>query len=268
MKMVFNSKTIISIVLITLLLSVVPVSAVVYNVGVKAGDWARYDVSVIWESTDPNIPTPSFLQELEEQDWFSITVQSVSGKMITAQQLIHLNNGTDLPPETIQGDISTGSGGVTAFFSPKDLSEGNMIPGLWAINETISRNYAGLTRDVNHLSKHLTESDEPLRIDSYDFGISDITWDWDYYFDRATGIICEVSYIFFADNGTHTMNLSIKYTMIETNLWSLPQPFWTQWWLWAIIVGTVIIIASAVIILKRRKKPKPIIIAPPETKPV
>ncbi len=250
-NMVFNGKALISIVLITLLLSIVPALAVVYNVGVKEGDQARYDVSFTWLSRDLSKDVPPEAEFWELIDWFSLTVQSVSGKTITAQWLLHQNDGTE-QSNTVRLDINTGIGNGTSLFSARDLSEGDEIPDLWEINETISRNYAGLTRDVNHLSGHRTAP-----------GLS---YDQHFYFDRATGIICEYSMTLSADYGTWTLS----FIMIETNLWSPPPPppFWTQWWLWTIIVVIVIVIASAVVILKRRKKPQPIVIAPPETKPV
>jgi hypothetical protein len=96
----------------------------------------------------------------------------------------------------------------------------------------------------------------------------DYTYDSDYYFDRATGIICEASGTSSAEYSDRTVTYSFSWVMTETNLFNLPPPFWTEWWFLAIVIVIVIAIASAVIVLKRRKKPAPIVIAPPETKPV
>lgn len=244
-NMVFNSKVLLSTVLIALLLFVVPASAVVYNVGVKEGDQARYDVSFTWLSRDLSKDVPGEVELWELIDWFSLTVQSVSDETITAQWLRHLNNGTE-QSDTVRLDIGTGIGNGTGLFSARDLSEGNEIPDLWEINETISRNYAGLTRYVNHLSGHGT--------------MPSLSYEQHFYFDRATGIICEYSMALSADYGAWTLS----FIMIETNLWSPPPPFWTEWWLWAIIV-VVVVIASVAIFIKIRKKPKPIIITPPGT---
>lgn len=262
---VFNGKMIISITFIASLLFVVPVSAVVYNVGVKEGDWARYDASSSWHSTKPGDSPGGDIAWLYYLDSIAITVQDVSGKTITAQARYHFNQTIDFPPYgnirelnlTIIVDISTGSGNGTIFFSSKDLSQDDMIPGLWAINETIPRSYAGVTREVNHLSRHQTGSTM----------LYNYTYDSDYYFDRATGIICEASGTSSVEYSDRTVTYSFSWVMTETNLWSPPPLFWTQWWFWLIIVVIVIAIASMVIIVRRRKKPEAIIIAPPETKP-
>jgi hypothetical protein len=264
-NIVFNGKVLVSIVFTALLLSAMPVSAIVYNVGVKAGDWARYATSSNWHSTKPGDSPGGDVAWLFYLDSIIITVQDISGKTITAQVRFHFNQTINFPTYgnirelnlTYKVDISTGSGNGTTFFSSKDLRQGDVIPGLWAINETILRSYAGVTREVNHLSRHETGS---TMLYSY-------TFDSHYYFDRETGIICEASGTYSAEYSDRTVTYSFNWVMTETNMFNLPPPIWTQWWLWLIIVVVVVVIASTVIIIKRRKKPPPIIIAPPETKP-
>ncbi|MCP8317863.1 MAG: hypothetical protein H3Z51_13535 [archaeon] len=87
-----------------------------------------------------------------------------------------------------------------------------------------------------------------------------VVWDLSSLSDQS-GIQVKAKAIDNAGNPAEDINTGITLSRA-------PPPIWTQWWLWAIIVVIVIAIPSEFIILKRRKKPKPIIIAPPETKPV
>jgi hypothetical protein len=174
--------------------------------GVKAGDWAKYNITGTWQSTDPSATEPSQIDEFRKIEWVKFEVQSVSNTYITILQTYHYKNGTDQSPPSTSGDIATQ---FIMFVIPSNLSEGDVIPGTVAsINSTISRSYAGANRAVNYVSS----SSSFLGIN-----ITQIM-----YWDKATGFLCEM----FMENSVLTNNyvttISTLLEMTETNMWKIP----------------------------------------------
>jgi len=162
------------------------------SVGVKAGDWIKYNVTTTYTSYDYSEPQP-------QPQWILIEFQSVEGTTLTGKMTGHMSDGT----EQIQNfnlDVATGRGNATPFFViPANSKPGDPVifgPGGVINGETI-RTYAG----VDRTSVYATISET-----SYS-GTSRIT----IYWDKQTGVVVE------AYGTSERTSMYIKAT--ETNMW-------------------------------------------------
>lgn len=124
------------------------------KVGVNVGDWARYgDIAVSFVSNDPS--TPVWIQPYAfDIEWLTAIVQTIIGTEITFQAVIYYKNGTE-QTQTLSIDVDTGYGVGVFYFISADLDAGERIYGAPhhpIINETVSRLYAGVAREVNHVN--------------------------------------------------------------------------------------------------------------------
>ncbi len=179
-------RYIIAGILVAVIISVVPIWAANYSVGVEMGDWIKYDVF----GTVPG---------LEEYDWVKMEVQSLSGTEITVLATIHYKDGRE-ETNTLSWDVETGR---EPWIIPADLSKGDAFPFEYAtliVNDTVTRTYAGASRSVNLLN--LTEYD----IDTEMFA----------YWDQTTGGLVEL----FLNKSSSTESWTGGYKAIETNIWA------------------------------------------------
>jgi hypothetical protein len=214
------------------------------NVGVKSGDWAEYSVSSSWQSTISTL-TPSYAIGMK---WVKYEVTDVADNDITANVTAHYKNGTE--NSTVQtGNVLTQSGDLSLMFIQTDLGKGDSV-GVWTsymgspesftLNDTFSRNYLGTTREVNHLDASF----------SYSF----LQMHFIGYWDRATGVACEILVEMSASSLGGSMTSSIAYTLTETNAWG-GTPFWMQLWFQVIVIATsAVVVVSFVFFRKYRKR--------------
>jgi len=212
-------------------------------VGVKNGDWAKYSVNMTWQSTISDTPEPDLNIE-----WIKFEVQNVVGNDVTANLTWHYNNGTET--SSIQsGNILAQTGELSMMFIQADMKQGDNI-GVWypdispttfTLNETVSRNYIGVTREVNHLDVFFS---------TYDYDAHVVG-----YWDKATGVVCEFAIAMHYEYAEDSIDLSTSLTLTETNIWG-PSQIWAQWWFFvAIVVIVVVIVVSFVFIGKHRRRP-------------
>jgi len=159
------------------------------TIGVKVGDWANYHATGY-------IPGP---------EWYILEVADVSGNNVTIQVDMYYENG-EKESLICTGDPIAGTGLLYDILAPGGLSPGDQFT-IWleneigyagpvTIDETISRTYAGESRDVNHVTIH----------------------GCDLYYDKETGVFCEGIY-----------GLYYTVVMTETNMWGptsavIPEP--------------------------------------------
>jgi hypothetical protein len=198
-------------------------------IGIKEGDWGKYKIEVIPEEME------KYLETIEEIEWIKIEAKSISDTTITAEQTTHFKNGTE-KTETIGDALASG------FIIEADLGEGDEVtaefsgPGTTKkIIGTISRIYAGASRKVNYVE---------FKVAQYN-----TTSTMKVYWDKKTGIICEISTSFSEFMG-QPVEMPLLYKMTDTNLWAVS--IWMQWWFWVIIVIIVIVAAGSVVLLLRR----------------
>lgn len=232
------------------LLILTPIPNVTATVGVKVGNWAKYSVSSGWDSNIPDVTEPEDLVDLVNTVWVKLEVQSISHNTVTITKTFHFKDGTERSV-TASGDISTSSGGIWWFIIPAGLSSGDTVVFTYvpfigtslSIDETVKRNYADISREVNHI-------DETFTVTDYGNGELDAYW------DKATGLLCEFSLLITASILSYYMTMSMTMKMLETNAWSLPAPIWQQLWFLAAIAAVVVAVAAGLaIFIRRRKRP-------------
>lgn len=248
--MAFGIKVFLLAALATLLVSGMPISAGYSVVGVEAGDWVKYgEISVTcWSS--PPWPAEQYLVDLNNTEWIMVEVQSVLETNVTAMKTRHLENGTE-KTETLTWNITNFTWGVlwgrlNFFIIEANLSKGDPISVVSSLSltGTVSRKYAGATREVNQMNTTFLLDHRPLVY-------------VDVYWDKTTGILCELHEVRIVVWPDEEMGATTTMKMIETNLWQ-PTPIWTEPWFWVITAVIVAAVAGpAIWVWRRRKMPPP-----------
>ena len=223
------------------------------KVGVKVGDWALYgNINVTWSSNDPNArPEPSLVLA-NNTEWFKNVVTEIAGTIIGFQNITHFRDDTETANHA-SIDVDLGYGNGTFMFVSAGLSRDDSVYEVpeepLFINETLSRTYAGVSREVNHLN--LTPS---LRWDTDPPQIIQVSLD--YYWDRITGILTERQGSFVNQTGNYLTSSYRSDMIVETNLWSSDKPppasdggegfpFW--------LLGVAMIVVLGVLLLYSRR---------------
>jgi hypothetical protein len=220
------------------------VSAVTYYVGVKVGDWAKYDFLFDWTSTDPQ-SEPDMEQE-KQVDYTRVEVKEVSGTTVTLRETTHFKNGS-IETMVYRGDIKRGMGNLSVQLIASNLKEGDRLsedPDVPVINRTRFEKYAGATREVN-----LVRS----TVGTPGLGNWSIL---DAYWDKKTGFLCELAIYTNVFTENYESESFTQWKMIETNLWQ-PETNPTiaiPGWVGAVISVIIAIVVVYSIFKKRSKK--------------
>jgi hypothetical protein len=256
--MASRTKMLLLVMLLTLLVSIMPVSAANGAVGVKAGDWAKYgEISVNWVSFSSE-PTPQFAVDLNDIEWIKIEVQNVSDTKVTAMETKHFKDETERIETRVWNIVNLRWGCIPAinvFVIQANLSEGDLthvkpygsyiqtangtidVSPILKVTDTVSRKYAGATREINHINASAHGKG------GWGLGV-------DAYWDKTTGILCELREITgSALSGSRTTTMKI----IETNLWQ-PTPIYVEPSFWIALVVIVAAVAVPAIWVWRRRK--------------
>jgi len=185
--------------------------------GVNVGNTFSYgSVSFNWYSDDPNATSTGW-EDMNEIEWFSVTVESVVGTNVTGSTLSHFKNTTEVT-EGGWVDVDTGDNDNMPFFfvsANLDVNDSIYSGGTysnWNISETFMKTYPEGSRETNHLNMTVLVSNPP----SYNYVSINVYW------DRETGLLTEMSMIM---NSTmiYTTNWSLSFELTETNLWAVPE---------------------------------------------
>jgi hypothetical protein len=200
-------KTVFIGLVVVLLLSVVQSSFAAYTVGVKPGDWMKYQVTLSWTGTEPDT---SDFGELGAAEYMKGEILSVDGTSVRAKMSMHMTNGSDVE-QTLVGNVATGSGNLTIFIIPSGMEKGDNFPGMMfgddtstlTITDTESKTYCGTSRTVNIYS---------LSAPAVSGFSASIAANW----DQATGVLVELS----MQMSTSEQSMNMKVLATETNMWS------------------------------------------------
>jgi len=192
---------------IALLLSVVQSSFAAYTVGVKPGDWMKYQVTLSWTGTEPDT---SDFGELSEAEYMKGEVLTVEGTIVTAKMIMHMKNGSDIE-QTLTGNVATGEGNLTIFIVPSGMQKNDAFPSMmfgdqtttFTVTDTMSKTYCGTSRTVNMYSLSMPPTN------GYTATISA-------YWDQTTGVLTELS----MNMSTPEQTMDMKVLATETNMWS------------------------------------------------
>jgi hypothetical protein len=198
-------------------------------IGVKEGDWGKYKIEVIPKEME------KYFEAIEEIEWTKVEAKSISDTAVTAEQTIHFKNGTE-ETKTIGDALAAG------FIIEANLGKGDEVTAEFSgpgtkkkINGTVSRIYAGVSRKVNYIE--------------FTVGQYNMSSTMKVYWDKETGIICEIS-TSFSEFMEQPVEMPLLYKMMDTNLWA--EPIWTQWLFWVIIVVIIIVVVGLAVLLLRK----------------
>jgi hypothetical protein len=217
-----KEKIILALCPIALLLAMISASAAdpLRTPGVTSGDTFTYgNFNFYWYSNDSSATPPAEWADVENAEWFSVTVENVVDKNITGSLMVHFNNGTEM---TDSGwvNVDTGDGAnMSMFFISANLNIGDSIYtsgdySSWMINETIPRTYDGDVRDTNHLNMTMEYSmGETYYVHS----------SMNFYWDKTTGALVEMSMMLNQTILTGTTEYSISVELTGSNVWVVPE---------------------------------------------
>lgn len=186
-------------------------------------------------------------------EWISITVQEVSGTERSLLLTTHFEDGSE-EDKTLDGDVATGVGNLGFFLIEANLEEGDEIA--WDhtevmgpqtsgiklyINGTVSREYAGVSREVNYVNVVIP----PTMVPATNVNLTA-------FWNKATGVLYEISMaVTYGPISTlrHRVDAWTSFKMTE----EVDPPIWTEWWLWVIIIVIVVVIGLSILIWRRRK---------------
>lgn len=189
-----------------------------YTVGVKSGDWIKYNLTMSGGMTG--------------QGWIKITIQSVSGTQVTGTYAVGIS-GQQVFQEDFTLDVATGYGTISGFIIPANLNTGQTIPG-----EGVS--VQGVTTRHGRTAIYATATDPYSG------------WTGQVYWDQATGVLLETS----TSYGGTTYTITPAETNMWSGGLFGPSFLGLDWWIWiVIIVVIVVVIVTAAIILRKRKPP-------------
>ncbi|MEM3770059.1 MAG: hypothetical protein QXG76_02590 [Candidatus Bathyarchaeia archaeon] len=200
------------------------------QVGVKVGDWVKYELEVSGTTPPSDMP-----------QWVKAECASVTGTTVTLRMTMHMSDETE-HTETYTIDIATGSGNAPfQMIIPANSKTGDTIQlvtnGSLTIAGEATGTYAGASRTYVYASQ--VEENEQY------------TYRW----DKQTGALLEIS----VTQGS----ASIAYKATSTNIWqatsqnplSLPS---LPIEILSICISTAVAIAimTTAIIYTRRKRPE------------
>lgn len=183
-------------------------------VGVEVGDWVEYDIMATFVSDDPSAQLPPDLVEMNDTESIKNVVVAISDTKITFERTIYYRDGNETQSVEYV-DVETGESSTygSLIFIPSNLGKDDLIHASltehYSINKTIRRTYMGITRDINYLNVSFffdTESEVTI-INAC------------YYWDKATGILCERPGTLMTYDGTYTTSFAISEKIVDTNLW-------------------------------------------------
>ncbi len=217
------------------LVSIIPACASASTVGVRPGDWWEYGTSASFSSNHPEGPDPREMMEMVPI-FYRVAVVGVSDTAVFLEVTAGFRNGTTVKGEAT-GDLSTGTGNLTildlrtaTFLFPAGLSKGDWPWGTMVpqdpghtspgyppvppmhINDTLSRSYAGATREVNVMSGTQPEAWGP--------GWYRAETTMIIFFDKVTGIVCEISLNVTSTQGDWVTTMSNTMELAATNAWT------------------------------------------------
>ena len=210
-------KTLIPLILSALFISasLTLVSAQTLTPGVTKGDVFSYTYIANWKSTDPNIPVPDVIANLNKTASFQITITDVSGTVVNAEVASTYRNGTTYT-ETGFVDVQSGSihlpYGITIIAGNLNAND-KIYPssGDAIINNTVTRTYPSGDRPTNERIVETTSENHQDKTDIY--------------YDKAKGIAVSSYYESVDTFGSETETFTETITNTNSQAWAVIPEF-------------------------------------------
>ena len=231
-----KSRIAVALAFVLLVTFVAPVLALDYSPGVKVGDYVKFGnyVSVNTQNEWPGA-------------WLKQEVVEVSGKEVKLLTTGEFKNGTKLLGVGVTfynletGETNETHGELKSIMAA-NLQQGDVVPpGKLAINTTEIRTYLKVSRTVNILILEQSLSDlneETSRITAV--------------YDKASGLSVEWETYTIASG----REISLRYEVVETNLWQVnpPNPPPLENFFIIAVAAAVAIPITAVLAIRKRKQ--------------
>ncbi len=227
--------------------------------GVKTGDEFIYTVYSTWKSDNASAIMPSGLSEYNNTSQFKVQVSVVQGVNATATYTWDFVNGTQMPFLLTQ-DVESGQSFYHSYIAPPleifvgaNLNAGDVLHptgnDTFTINQTISRAYAGGSRDTNVIEVVI-----PIQQNETDTTVVGSTTDR-FYIDKATGVIVEQDAIIQHDENPEE-KITVTWTLKETNVWDATPPIELSPTILVPIVAVVVVVVILIAVYYLRKQGK------------
>jgi len=233
------------------IMPIIQVSATIYTLGVKVGDWAKYTIIGGWDAYNVTMDMPQFVKDAKNTDWIQINVTKVSYTIVTVLVTTQFKNNTKKTDQNI-GDIRTGSGNLSLQVTAANLDEGEKTSEdekALTINRTTIKTYAKAPRKVNYAyEKEYAPQGE----------IGEESAVYEFYWDKASGIITGISYVTTFESQNFRTIASIIMQITETNIWQPENSVGLspEWIAVAGIFVIAIVLAVFMAIRKLKKRPR------------
>jgi hypothetical protein len=188
------------------------------HVGVKAGDWVKFDYTFTGWPASQSYP-----------QWLKLEFLSVEGTNTTVRWTQHVSDGTEQSNST-RVDIVSGieAPELAAIAIPANLTTGDSVYiveyGNAIIEGEATRTYARATRTVVYTRLSYNEGE--------------VT----FYWDKLTGVIVDLSSTY--PEFTATLRVA------DTNMWETPATR-VPWWTWIIVA--LVAVGLVVFFMRRRR---------------
>lgn len=224
--------------MLALLLMGIMTTVVSAQVGVKAGDWIKYgEISI----TGTGVPAQF------NMEWIKMEITGIQGNTVNVTATSHPKTGSETT-QTLSGDVSAGTGTLSFFLIPANLTKGDPVPvmgmGMLTVTNVVTRTCAGASRSTVCVEYGIPGASMGL------------------YWDQATGVMTEMR-MEVTTPTTYTMTMKAT----ESNMWeagpagSAIDPTYLY-----ILAAVIVVIAAVTIALvMRRKKPPEAVTPPPST---
>ena len=194
-----------------MILMVAPCFSLPRIAGVHKGEFYRYaDINLSWNF---NQPIPSFIANITEILWSSITILDVYQETVNYESTVQFKNGS-ATHENISGSVNSNN---PSWIIATNLREGDILYNdssrkAW-INETLQWMYSGEQRNINHVQIASLGSADEIQYT--------ITNDW--YFDQLTGMTVEYSLEFVNTTESYAGTGRYETKLVESNAWTIPE---------------------------------------------
>jgi len=254
-----SSKVVLVTIFFALLTTIIPILAVDYTVGVKAGDWIKYgEISASWTGTETE---PSYITDMKKIDWMKVEVKNVSGTKVSIETSGRYKNGTATSSSNSTIDVATGS--YMALLIAANLKEGDNISQQSGqaikINGTVTHTYCSASRNVNFVNITASAS----------YGGTTTSQTVKMYWDKATGVMVEL-YVSSSQTTPTAQSIIMSYKATETNIWSsegilsdIFSPASPNFIYIIIGIAALVVVIVLGVFIVRRRKPTPAVTPTP-----
>jgi hypothetical protein len=194
-----------------MILMVAPCFSLPRIAGVHKGEFYRYaDISLSWNF---NQPIPSFIANITEIRWSSITILDVYQETVMYESTVQFKNGS-ATHENITGSVNSNNPSwiIATNLRKDDVLYNDSSRKAW-INETLQWMYSGGQRNINHVQLVSLGSADEIQYT--------ITNDW--YFDQLTGMTVEYSLEFVNTTESYAGTGRYETKLVESNAWTIPE---------------------------------------------